>query len=355
MDDRTGSRVGLGQSGVAHRVSRRGFVRGPAAAVLAITGTRLVAHHSGAQVGAPVATAFPPPPGTSRVKLSVTPNPVAADAPFGVRLSGLAPGQTVTLHSVTADDADLPWIASATFQADTRGGVDLATQAPRAGSDAVADPTGLVWAALPPGRDWTNPSLYDAATTEYPLEYFGKALDWLKSRPCVRGDRLAVMGTSRGGELALLLGATYPQFKAVVSYVGRGIVFGSPTEYHQPARAYQGRPVPSDRQAADADAPERAEIPVERINGPVMLLAADADKIWPSTLLSQLAFNRLREHGHPYPDEFHHYPNAGHLIQPPYVPTAQGLYRFGGTQQGMAADADSWPRVLRMLEARPMG
>jgi hypothetical protein len=53
-----------------------------------------------------------------------------------------------------------------------------------------------------------------------PLEYFGDAIRWLQDQPSVRGDRLGVIGTSRGGELALPLGAHYPDLAAVVSYVG---------------------------------------------------------------------------------------------------------------------------------------
>ena len=52
-----------------------------------------------------------------------------------------------------------------------------------------------------------------------PLEYFGEALSWMMQRPEVVPDKIAVMGTSRGGELALQLGSMYPQIHAVVAYV----------------------------------------------------------------------------------------------------------------------------------------
>jgi dienelactone hydrolase len=54
---------------------------------------------------------------------------------------------------------------------------------------------------------------------EVPLEYFAEAIAWLKTQPAVDPDRIAVMGVSKGGELAVLLGATYPEdVKAVVGY-----------------------------------------------------------------------------------------------------------------------------------------
>jgi hypothetical protein len=52
-----------------------------------------------------------------------------------------------------------------------------------------------------------------------PLEYFGQALQFLMNRPEVQADHIAVVGTSRGGELALQLGSMYPQIHTVIAYV----------------------------------------------------------------------------------------------------------------------------------------
>jgi Acyl-CoA thioester hydrolase/BAAT N-terminal region/BAAT / Acyl-CoA thioester hydrolase C terminal len=41
-----------------------------------------------------------------------------------------------------------------------------------------------------------------------PFEYFGGAIRWLQDQPLVRGNRLGVNGTSRGGELACSWGRT---------------------------------------------------------------------------------------------------------------------------------------------------
>ncbi|MEW6212266.1 MAG: acyl-CoA thioesterase/BAAT N-terminal domain-containing protein, partial [Acidobacteriota bacterium] len=58
-----------------------------------------------------------------------------------------------------------------------------------------------------------------------PLEYLKKGTDWLAAQPSVDRARLAVMGGSKGGELALLLAATFPELKAVVAYVPSGLVW----------------------------------------------------------------------------------------------------------------------------------
>ena len=68
--------------------------------------------------------------------------------------------------------------------------------------------------------------------TEIPLEYFAEAIAWLKSQPAVDADRIAVVGNSKGGELALLLGATYPEdVEAVVGYAPSAVVWqGQPPD-----------------------------------------------------------------------------------------------------------------------------
>src|SRR5262245_54524310 len=63
-----------------------------------------------------------------------------------------------------------------------------------------------------------------AELIEIPLEYFETAIRWLGRSSSVAPGRLAVIGRSRGGELALLLGATFADITAVVGYVPSGVV-----------------------------------------------------------------------------------------------------------------------------------
>jgi dienelactone hydrolase len=206
-----------------------------------------------------------------------------------------------------------------------------------------------------------------------PLEYFAKAIAWLREQPIVDSSRLGVLGFSRGGELALLLGAYYPEFSAVVSYVGSGYVMpgydpGDPyTEDLQPAWTWGGNavtaypasswsdelvpPYASTPTATPADL-EAAEIPVEQINGPVLLISGESDAVWDSSTLSRVAWERLRRKEHPWPSQFLNYPGADHSIGAPYMPMA---FRGGGSGTPLTnhiASVNSWAAVLNMLEWR---
>ncbi len=160
-----------------------------------------------------------------------------------------------------------------------------------------------------------------------PLEYFGTALGWLQRRGDVRPEALAVAGASRGGELALLLASTYPETRAAISWVGSGLVYGGVVSMGAPPVAgwtrggidipfagfdvsavdMAARPVvltPGFRAGlADTARVAAAEIPVERINGPVMLVSGSDDQVWPATQLSEIAVRRLRAHRHPFAGE----------------------------------------------------
>ena len=203
------------------------------------------------------------------------------------------------------------------------------------------------------------------ALEEIPLEYFANAITWLKRRPEVDPERIGVIGYSRGAELALLLGAHYPELGAVISVNGSGLV-NSGIDWSDlnrepfPAWTWQGEPIPyydASTNFGDAESIARITIPIEQTNGPVMLIAGEADELWPSTLLSGLAWDHLQQARREWPDELLTYPEAGHLIMPPYfngnlLTSFRGM-SFGGSQSGnVRAGADSWSPILNMLAWR---
>ncbi|MFD1151923.1 acyl-CoA thioester hydrolase/BAAT C-terminal domain-containing protein [Saccharothrix hoggarensis] len=220
---------------------------------------------------------------------------------------------------------------------------------------------------------------------EIPLEYVGAAVEWLGAR----AGKVGVLGGSRGGELALLVGATFPQVNAVVSVVGSGVVtqcigpgrrLSQKLEHEAASWTWQGRPlpylpysVPHELRMRIVDGepvplrlafdltdgiPEDTEIPVERINGGVLLLSSGRDESWPCVELSEVAARRLAERGHPHRHEHVVYPEAGHLIAgPPHRPTTDVVvpgpgvrFAMGGTPAATAAArADAWRRTVEFL------
>jgi hypothetical protein len=209
--------------------------------------------------------------------------------------------------------------------------------------------------------------------TEVPLEYFSGALSWLKRQPGVDGERVALVGVSKGAEAALLVASASPEVKAVVAAMPSNVAWASsdPTS-HSSSWRLSGKPVAflpygwsgqfqgvyklyEDGLADLARHPE-AEIPVERIAGPVMLISAQQDGLWPSDKMAAAVKARLQSHKFAHRVEHLSYPNAGHGGFG--VPLAAGdpriaqLAGMGGTPEGnQNARADAWPKVLHFLDA----
>jgi dienelactone hydrolase len=231
-----------------------------------------------------------------------------------------------------------------------------------------------------PGRP---PELVDQ-----PLEYFGQALDWLAAQPQVRAEAIAVKGNSRGGELSLLLGATFSVVRAVVAVVPSGYIWGAARVNWSDGAAWtwQGTALPrvpvteeheADRdrdltadgaikltpgfRAALADAAPGgladAEVPVERTNGPILMVCGEADDMWPAMELTDVVLRRTSEARFPHPVRRLAYPDAGHLITLPYLPARTsgihplgGNFAYGGTRAGTAAArAAAWREMLAFL------
>jgi acetyl esterase/lipase len=233
-----------------------------------------------------------------------------------------------------------------------------------------------------------------ATLQDVPLEYFGDAIDWLAARPEVDPQRIGVMGGSRGGELALLLAATFPQIAAVVALVPSGVRWPGWTSLGQftTAFTYDGMPIPflngdgmsqqitgpggeklwastpafleilAEATPAELDA---ATTLAELSTGPVLMLGGGDDQLWPSCPLAQIAMDRLIASGHAAAnaDELVCYPDAGHFATTtPGFPTADAYKGFhpqfmfwmalGGTPKGIAhAQRASHAHILAFLAA----
>lgn len=223
--------------------------------------------------------------------------------------------------------------------------------------------------------------------TNIPLEYFETAIQYLRQQEWVDPNKIGVIGSSRGGELSLLLGATYPDIRCVVGYVPS--IYRNPGA-EGPAWTLRGKPLPFLSASGDAqimadiqkkisageavrftpwfesvvrdrDSIREAEIAVEKINGPIMLISGQDDQLWPSALFSDYVVQRLKAHNFKHDVVHVSYPDAGHFISIPFKPTTvteaahpvMGIkFQTGGTPAGNAhASSDSWSKLLLFLES----
>jgi dienelactone hydrolase len=84
-------------------------------------------------------------------RISVDEPTAPFDGPLHVRVSGVRPGQPVTVQGSAADHQGRAWHSTATFTAARDGTVDLTSATPASGSYTVASATGLLWSMAPAG------------------------------------------------------------------------------------------------------------------------------------------------------------------------------------------------------------
>lgn len=209
-----------------------------------------------------------------------------------------------------------------------------------------------------------------------PLETFSTALDWLKARPNVDPNAIALVGYSKGAEAALLTATRYPGIRAVVAGMPssvtwdalsmRSYIFGGVSSWTEdrrdvPSLAYgpgddTDRLLPRFTNAlATLDAHPEVVIPVERFAGRLLLVCGARDTLWPSCPMAAQVAQRARRGGRPA-TELLTYPEAGHGVMGGPLPADHRLMHVWRTTGGApgadaAARIDSWPRIVAFLNA----
>ena len=160
-------------------------------------------------------------------------------------------------------------------------------------------------------------------------------------------------GRLRGGEAALLLGATYPDLVYGVAALVPSNVVNCSNPCTGASWTLGDQPVPFTRlgQPNPTDVPE-AVIPVERIRGPVLTVCGGADRIWYSCDYADAVAARLQAGGQVQPHLFLAYPDAGHGVAMPIphepdrpLPSLEGTTPAANWH----AREQAWPRVLSFL------
>ncbi|WP_393054744.1 acyl-CoA thioesterase/bile acid-CoA:amino acid N-acyltransferase family protein [Streptomyces sp. LN549] len=176
------------------------------------------------------------------------------------------------------------------------------------------------------------------------LEYFATAARFLDREYGTGTRKPAAIGLSRGTEAAQLLGHAYP---GLVS----DLVLYAPSQSTTPGYPHGVAWTRNDKPV------DLTPIPLDHATGSVLAIAGDDDQLWPSADDARSIGSDPARPGRQR--EGLVYKNAGHNIGwYPYSPTVRYAKNpisnrymdLGGTAAGNArAQADGWPRVLRLL------
>ena len=219
---------------------------------------------------------------------------------------------------------------------------------------------------------------------EVPLERLERALRWLRDHPRVaaREGRVAIVGASKGAELALVLATTFPDFVGpVVAYTPSSVVWAGidfaagPGAPPRSTWSRAGKPLPFVRippgpppeqtergvrltamheRGLDAIAADDAAIiPIERATGPVLLVSGGDDQMWPASRMSRMLVDRARRFGRAHLVQHLDFPEAGHALfaVDPEQDLKQPIpFDLGGSEATQAhAHEAAWPHVRRVL------
>lgn len=204
---------------------------------------------------------------------------------------------------------------------------------------------------------------------QIPLEYFEKAIERLRKEPEIQ--RIGLWGGSRGAELSLILGTLFPdQIDAIAAHVPSSVVYGTLDEQGAAAWIYQGKPIApnapffytqsssgesessaiaatpcflhamQDKSAFDASA-----ILVEKLRCPLLLISAEDDQMWPSSIFAKQIIDRLTQHKSPIYCSHISYAGVGHAPSKGTAglhPIMRRWFAYGGNPIDNAHAAADW-------------
>ncbi|XP_018026284.1 acyl-coenzyme A thioesterase 1-like [Hyalella azteca] len=210
-------------------------------------------------------------------------------------------------------------------------------------------------------------------THQLDTAYFQEAVDFVLHHKKVIKNGVGVMGFSKAGDIVLSLGADIPEVKAVISLNGCvSNIFGSMR--FKDGSVIEGlygdnsRILITPEGAGDGthlvnnplDYPKTI-IPIEKIKCKVLWFTSLDDKNFRGTEMVQIIKQLLRERNPEALEkywEFMEGPNAGHVIEPPYLPYTSASYHrlvngvmiWGGSAVDHSiAEVKLWKRIQEVL------
>lgn len=149
-----------------------------------------------------------------------------------------------------------------------------------------------------------------------PLDAIYHEITEAAKHPLINPKKLALIGGSKGAELVLNLASRYPAISSVIAIVPSHVSFpGITYTMEHSSWTFDGVEVPfvpaneriipavltRDLHTAfsimleDEEWVDKARIPVEKINGSLMIISAREDEMWPSMMMSEQLVEKLEQ------------------------------------------------------------
>ena len=182
---------------------------------------------------------------------------------------------------------------------------------------------------------------------------------------------MTLVSSGKGAELALLLASRRSDVSGVLAFAPGSVVFQGIPKVFWPAPPRSswtagGKPIPFvpydasggvdpnnllplyERSISHADIAAKASLPVEKINGPILLLSGEDDAMWPASAMADEMIERLKKKEFPHAFQHVKYENAGH----DFGYTNNAFYMMGGTEEGnRKARLDYVDRIRTFMRA----
>ncbi|HCA06298.1 acyl-CoA thioester hydrolase/BAAT C-terminal domain-containing protein [Chryseobacterium sp.] len=155
------------------------------------------------------------------------------------------------------------------------------------------------------------------------------------SKQKVRTEKVAVIGGSRGADLALLLGSYYPDISCIIGLSASHAVFPGNTDHFSTSSwTFGGKELPFvpvneaavpfmmerkirkafEAMLQDKESEQKSLIKVEQIKAPILLMSGTEDEICPSSEMSEKIIQRLKSNHFKY--RYEHLPFKGSHSEP---------------------------------------
>uniref|UniRef100_A0A8C2H3B7 Uncharacterized protein n=1 Tax=Cyprinus carpio TaxID=7962 RepID=A0A8C2H3B7_CYPCA len=199
-------------------------------------------------------------------------------------------------------------------------------------------------------------------TQDTDASYFEKAYQILNNHPMVKKDHLAVLGLSLGSAITLSMASYSKVIKVCLAHLNTCIYILNADYFHADKLCVNEDNQVILRNLILSLPCQSTKVDVGRIKCPLLLVNGDDDQTLPAVESAEDMAMMMEKAGNRHLLEILMYPDAGHLIEPPYSPHFRATnYKLewtkekivmlwgGQTKPHAYAQEDAWKKILAFL------